>query len=129
MANPQNLIGHRWGKDKPAPTSEEATINGKKGGIASGKSRKDMATFKHYLEMALSKTVKDRDGIEHTYKEIGAIKTAEKYARGDQKAQELVLKIMGEMPSEKTEITGADGTPFQPPIIQVLPVAIKKDDE
>jgi len=125
MANPQNLIGHRWGKDKPAPTSEEATKNGKKGGIASGKSRAEMATFKHYLEIALSKTVKDKNGVEHTYKEIGAIKTAEKYAQGDQKAQELVLKVMGEMPSEKTEITGAGGVPLSPPIININPVKVK----
>lgn len=127
MPNPENLIGHRWGKDKPAPTSEEARKNGSLGGKRSAESKRELATFKHYLEIALSKTVKDKYGEEHSYKEIGAIRTAEKYAQGDQKAQELVLKIMGEMPSDKTEITGINGTPLAPPVINILPVKTKDE--
>lgn len=126
MPNPENL--KRYGKERPPLSREEAQMNGRKGGQRSGEVRKELATFKHYLEIALSKTVKDKYGEEHTYKEIGAIRTAEKYAQGDQKAQELVLKVMGEMPSEKTEITGLNGTPLAPPVINILPVQTKDEE-
>lgn len=126
MANPQNLMGHRWGKDKPAPTSEEAAKNGRKGGIESGKKKRELKKFKEYLDIALQKVVKDREGNEHTYKEVGAVKLAEKYVQGDLKAQELVLKICGEMPSDKTEITAGDGSSLSPTVINILPVSTKK---
>lgn len=126
MPNPQNLIGHRWGKDKPAPSSEEAAKNGRKGGIESGKKKQELRRFKEYLDAALQKVVKDREGNEHTYKEVGAIKLAEKYVQGDLKAQEMVLKIFGEMPSDKTEIMAGDGSSFSPTVINILPVSTKK---
>lgn len=126
MPNPENL--KRYGKERPPLSREEAQMNGKKGGQKSGEVRKELATFRHYLEMALSKTVKDKDGVEHSYKEIGAMETAKRYAQGDAKAQELVLKMLGEMPSDKTEITGLNGTPLSPPVINILPVQTKDEE-
>ena len=117
-----------YGKDKPVLSHAEAQACGRKGGIKSGEKRRQLASFREYLEIALQKTVKDKYGDEHSYKEIGAIRTAERYAQGDQRAQELVLKVLGEMPAEKSEVTGVNGTPLNPPIINILPVTTKKDD-
>lgn len=127
MPNLQNL--KRWGKEIPKPTSEEATKNGRLGGIRSGEKRQELKKFKEYLEIALQRSVKDKEGNEHTYKEVGAIKLADKYVQGDLKAQELVLKITGEMPSEKTELTGFNGSPLNPPVINILPVSTVKDED
>ena len=117
-----------YGKDKPVLSHAEAQRCGRMGGIKSGEKRRQLASFRQYLEIALEKTVKDKYGEEHSYKEIGAIRTAERYAQGDQRAQELVLKVLGEMPAERSEVTGVNGTPLNPPIINILPVTTKKDD-
>lgn len=123
MAKTDNL--KFFGITKPVLSHEEAQKNGSIGGKKSGEKKREMKKFKEYLNIALQRVVKDRDGNEHTYKEVGAIKLAEKYVQGDLKAQELVLKLTGEMPSEKTEITGADGAPLSPPIINITPVKVK----
>ena len=125
MAKTDNL--KYFGITKPVLSHEEAQKNGSLGGKKSGEKKREMKKFKEYLEIALQRVVKDRDGNEHTYKEVGAIKLAEKYVQGDLKAQELVLKLSGEMPSDKTEITGANGVPFVAPVLNILPVKPKDD--
>ena len=63
MANEKNLR---------VPTSEEARINGQKGGIKSGEVRKEKATFKKAIEWLLNSDIKITKGdIFETFKKQG----------------------------------------------------------
>lgn len=75
---------------------DEATRNGRKGGIASGKARRERRRFYHELELALNQTTIAPDGRVVTLKELGAINLALLFASGDLKAIQLVLEITGE---------------------------------
>ena len=59
MANEQNLIPFTSDQNR-----EEAKKNGHKGGIASGKARRDKRTLRQIAEELLSMTMKDKDGKE-----------------------------------------------------------------
>lgn len=85
MANEQNL--------KP-PTTEEARERGKKGGIASGKSRKRMKTFK---EAILNTTSEDE-----LEKMIERIKD-NVMKKGDIQSAIFLRDTIGQKPTDKTE--------------------------
>lgn len=124
--NNQNL--KRWGKEIPKPTSEQAKINGQKGGLTRAKNAKEYERACDIIKRFLNKEIKGSDGNLYNYKEAGLLKLVNKFVGGDPKATELVLKMIGEMPSEKTEITGANGTPIVAPVLNILPISAKKDD-
>ena len=128
MPNPQNLIGHRWGKDKPVLSHEEAVKHGKNGGLKRAKNAREYEKACDIIKRFLNKEIKGSDGNLYNYKEAGLLKLVNKFVGGDPKATELVLKMIGEMPSEKTEITGANGTPIVAPVLNILPISAKKDD-
>ena len=81
------------------PTSEEAREIGRKGGIASGKARRERKAFKEALLLALEtmteegKTIQDK-GIESLMK---------KYIDGDLQAFTIVRDTVGEKPTDKVE--------------------------
>lgn len=81
------------------PTSEEAREIGRKGGIASGKARRERKAFKEALLLALEtmteegKTIQDK-GIESLMK---------KYVDGDLQAFTIVRDTVGEKPTDKVE--------------------------
>lgn len=81
------------------PTSEEAREMGRKGGIASGKARRERKAFKEALLLALEtmteegKTIQDK-GIESLMK---------KYIDGDLQAFTIVRDTVGENPTNKVE--------------------------
>ena len=81
------------------PTSEEAREIGRKGGIASGKARRERKAFKEALLLALEtmteegKTIQDK-GIESLMK---------KYIDGDLQAFTIVRDTVGENPTNKVE--------------------------
>lgn len=85
MANEQNL--------KP-PTTEEARERGKKGGIASGKSRKRMKTFK---EAILNTTSEDE-----LEKMIERIKD-NVMKKGDIQSAIFLRDTIGQKPTDKTK--------------------------
>jgi len=68
MAGTQNLIPYTTDQSR-----EEASKNGTKGGIASGKSRRDKKTYQmmaqHLLDMQVPDTIKTEDGKEIDIKE------------------------------------------------------------
>lgn len=109
----ENLIGH--------PTTEEARLRGKKGGIASGKARQEKKTLRQCAEIIGSMMATSR--IKDKMKEFGIeesdatndmavlMSLTLKAIKGDVKATETLIKLRGEM-VEKTEITGNDGQPF-----------------
>lgn len=87
-------------------STDEAREWGKKGGIASGKARREKKACREWLEAALESVIKDKDGTavkspdnprrSLTRKEAGMIKLAVKFANGDLKAIEQAVKILGE---------------------------------
>lgn len=109
MANGhKNLIPIKKGE----LSTEQAKQRGRKGGIASGKARREKRTMKELLEIALSIEIKNSKGEKATMKEASAIQLATKAAKGDLKAIDLMSKLLGEQ-VQKTEITGADGNPIE----------------
>ena len=125
MPNAENLIGHRWGKDKPAPTSEQARKNGSLGGKTRAKNAERQKTFAEYAKIALATKTTDVKGNEIDYKSGIVLRLVKKALGGDTRSMELLMKLVDEMPSEKTEITGAGGVPLSPPIININPVKVK----
>lgn len=105
--NKQNL--------KPCRTKEEARERGKKGGKASGISRRLAATFREAALNVLDeeKSLKDEAG-----KVVGKTNGREalmnvlmrQAVKGNIKAIEMLLKISGEGVAEKIEISGKDGS-------------------
>lgn len=95
MANTQNL--------KPFTSSqsrEEAVKNGKKGGKASGASKRKKKAFKDALLLLLEEDVKDREGnpTGKTYQDAVISGLVKRSATGDPRAIELLLRIIGETP-------------------------------
>ena len=100
MANRENL--------KPFTSEQshdEAVKNGQKGGIKSGEARRERKKIKEYLEIALASAIKDKQGNEYTRLEAGVLKLVERYVKGDQKAFDTVVELLGEKPALKQEIT------------------------
>lgn len=90
---------------KPIRTEKEARIKGQNGGIKSGEKRRQQKTIKEYLKLALDIAIKDKQGNEYTRKEAGVIKLVERYIKGDPKAFDTVVELLGENPAKKLEVT------------------------
>ena len=83
-------------------SEDEVRAIGRKGGIASGKARKEKKMLKELLEDALSKgTETDNEYINIT---LALIKEANK---GNVKAYEVIRDTLGQKPIDKVEHTGS----------------------
>ena len=110
MANNKNLIN---GRATQFRSGEEAAKNGKKGGIASGKARRERKTFRELTELVLSAKNDDEDlrafaamfGIEDPNNKLltvlGMVKAA---IGGNHNAFDRLLELSG----ENTEITSTE---------------------
>lgn len=97
MANESNL--------KPARTKSEARRRGKKGGIASGKARKENKLLKSMLQEALDKETKTGTfAVDIT---IALIKQAKK---GNVRAYEVIRDTLGQKPIEKLKVENTETT-------------------
>lgn len=85
MANEQNLRPSEY-----KLSQEEA----KKGGIASGKARREKATMKKTLEMLLDETNK-KSG--KTYRELATLGLIQGAVKGNSNNYRLILEIMDEL--------------------------------
>ena len=85
-------------------SKEEAKRLGKKGGIASGKARREKKTLRQCLEILLEKTLKDKKGIEITGAEAVSLKVFEKALKGDIRAFEVLRDTAGQKPVEKVQM-------------------------
>lgn len=99
MANEQNL---------KVPTSSEARENGKKGGIASGESRRNKKLLRECLEILLEKEITDKSGNTMTGAEAMAVKVFQQALKGDLKAFEVVRDTAGQKPVEKVVVSEID---------------------
>lgn len=97
MANESNL--------KPVRTKREARRRGKKGGIASGKVRKENKLLKNMLQEALDKETKTGTfAVDIT---IALIKQAKK---GNVRAYEVIRDTLGQKPIEKLKVENTETT-------------------
>lgn len=122
MANEQNLKPFTSDQSR-----EEAKKNGKKGGIASGESRRRKRTMKEDSEFILSLALNgdDVDSLEEvqslaelkgkavTVQLAGIIAQAKKYIKGDKGAFELLMALSGNKPKEEVAISGSLNNPFE----------------
>ena len=81
------------------PTSEEAREIGRKGGIASGKARRERKAFKEALLLALETMTEEGKTIQ----EKGIESLMKKYIDGDLQAFTIVRDTVGEKPTDKVE--------------------------
>ncbi|MBO7696886.1 MAG: hypothetical protein J6T10_30015 [Methanobrevibacter sp.] len=126
MANDKNL--KHFGKEKPVLTHEQAVEYGMRGKIASDKAKAEKKKMAELVKLALEQSLIDKNGNKIEYKGAVANKLVMKMLGGDLKAIELGLKLIGEMPSEKTEITGANGSPIVAPVLNIIPVKPENND-
>ena len=78
----------------PVQSKEEARERGRKGGIASGKARRERATLREQLLALLSKG---------NFQEEITLALLDKAKAGDTKAFEIIRDTIGEKPVEKLE--------------------------
>lgn len=120
MANEENLI--QGNPETQFKSGREAVENGRKGGIASGKAKREKKTSKELAELLLSLPIHDGE-LEEVDKiksadDIGRINTTQKVAvmsslikmsrRGDVKAIRLLLELIGEAPEKNVESNDND---------------------
>ena len=112
MANEQNL--KRYGKEKPAPSSEEAKKAGSKGGKKSAEKRAQAKTTREILEFldTLAVTGNNHDKLEAmgipenmiTQQTLRLVGLHTKAASGDAQANKLLLEIKGEAPASTVNV-------------------------
>lgn len=86
-------------------TKEEQKQIAIKGGIASGKARREKKTLRQCLEILLEKTLKDKKGIEMTGAEAVSLKVFEKALKGDIKAFEVLRDTAGQKVPDKIMVS------------------------
>lgn len=108
MANEKNL---KNGAKTQFKSGEEAAKNGQKGGIASGKAKREQKTYRELAKAMLSANITDQKmldelkayGIEETdikaYTLLGMIKAS---AQGSHNAFDRLLALAGENTTEET---------------------------
>lgn len=107
MANEENL--KRYGKEKPNPTSEEATKNGRKGGIASGEARRKSKQMKAVLEYLMEKELDRKDGGKGTTLEAICTAMVKEAMAGSVKATIFIRDTIGQMPETTHVLKGDNG--------------------
>lgn len=85
MANVENL--------KPVQSKEQARELGQKGGIASGKARREKATMKKTLQMLLE--MENKNG--QTYKELATLGLLKGAMKGNSQNYRVILETLGEL--------------------------------
>lgn len=95
MDNAKNL--------KPIRSVSEARKKGRKGGVASGKKRRELKAFKDLLEAGLSQEIKTESGKSYTRAEYIALKLIKNAENGNIKAFEVIRDTIGQKPVDKVE--------------------------
>lgn len=118
MANEKNL--KRYGKEKPAPSSEQAKKAGSKGGKASAAAKAKAKSTRELAKMldALEVTGKAKETLEaigvpiddQTQQTARLVALQRKALSGDVAAVKLWLEIIGEAPTSAVKIETDDAT-------------------
>lgn len=116
MANKQNL---------KVPTSSEARRNGKKGGINSGKARREKRDLKKLMELWMETEVaKDKNGEPLTGAELMVAVAAKEMKNGSPKFWELIRDTAGFKPVDKVMVADVDQS-----VIDEVEMAVLGDDQ
>lgn len=114
-------------KDTQFRSGDEAVESAKKGGIASGKARREKKAMKETLQVLLSMPLEskeniDIEGIESiaalkgkniTVQEAIMLKQIQKAMKGDTKAAEYIRDTSGNKLKEHVAISGGINNPFE----------------
>lgn len=95
-------------------TRENAAEMGRRGGKASGNKRKFAKTFKEAALASLKKVAETKNGDLKNAREAIADALIREAIKGNTRAAELLMSIVGESPTKKMEITGKDGRDLMP---------------
>ena len=131
MANEENL--------KPPTSTSEARSRGKKGGIKSGKVRKEKKAMKETAEMILGLTLKDgtvtalediqsmaaANGKNITVQDAIILKQAQKALKGDIRAAEFIRDTSGNRPTNEQRMDVAVDNGF----IEALNAAVEEVEQ
>ena len=96
MAKEDNLIPFTSEQSR-----EQAKINGRKGGIASGEARREKATMKKALEMLLNE--KNDKGI--TYRDLCTLGLIKGATQGKAENYKVMLQLLGELQEQESTET------------------------
>lgn len=116
MANEQNLMSIEEVNSRR--TREQHTADSRRGGIASGESRRRKRDAKEIIEIFLSMNINngkksDIEGIKNfmdiqgktiTVEEAMHLKMVQKALKGDLNAYNMALSIIGDKPAEKVKV-------------------------
>ena len=97
MANEQNLIPN---SERTASERQEIA---RKGGIASGESRREKKTLRQALEILLEKEMHGADGTEMNGAEAISARLFAEALKGNVKAFEVLRDTVGQKPIDKVE--------------------------
>lgn len=81
-------------------SSVEARSNGKKGGVASGTSRRRNKEMREIFNAVLNETHTDADGEEYTLREELALALTKQALKGNTKAFEQIMRYAGDAPKQ-----------------------------
>lgn len=84
-------------------TKSEQRKIAQKGGIASGKKRRELKAFKDLLEAGLRQEIKTESGKSYTRAEYIALKLIKNAENGNIKAFEVIRDTIGQKPADKVE--------------------------
>lgn len=78
------------------PSSEEARVQGRNGGIASGKARRARKSLREELQLLLDQEVEGKDGRKTTRRERLSVALIKKAEAGDVNAFKAIAEAIGE---------------------------------
>ena len=94
---------------RPVRSKEEASTLGRKGGIASGKARREKTTMKKLLKMMLEEKA-TTDG--KTYMEMATLGLIKGAVKGDSRNYKVMLETLGELGNGAEEKQQEAGKPI-----------------
>lgn len=97
-------------------TEDEQREIAKKGGIRSGEVRREKKLFKEMFSTFLNDDFQgDKDKPKNqrrTNKDLFVMRMIKQAMEGDLNSQKYIIEMIGEAPSKKVEVTGANGAPL-----------------
>lgn len=102
----EDIVKYQFNSDQ---SRTEAAENGRKGGIASGKARREKADLRRMLQIALeSEDFKDKFGNKMTGAELMVKVAFKEMAKGNPKYWELIRDTAGFKPIDKIQVSEID---------------------
>lgn len=100
MPNPENLIGHEFTSDQ---NREEAAKNGRKGGKASGRARRQKKLLADCLNLLLERNYTNSQGQEMDGADLISVKLFQQAVDGDIRAFQMIRDTIGQQPVQRIE--------------------------